>query len=276
MKLVAFVLIGSLVFALASAECKKFYSGLCPGAADCKCTLGEKCGAVSNLSAATKDGACSGQCRKVLTGKCPGAADCMFDNGPCSEPPKVPTRDAIISCALDWIKREIPYCQCNGPAECCGTCPYCGSTRCDCSGYVSHCWGFTKGYTTWTLPDVSHSIEKEQLLPGDVILCVAEHVVIFAGWADNGHTTYVAYQEPGCHGSGAHHATKTVQKYPYSHNPTCFKPRRLNGLSADYPTNMASNEDVFEALANEDVYSYEHEAEAKQSFAEVRQLLQHP
>lgn len=28
------------------------------------------------------------------------------------------TRSQVIACAKDWADRQIPYCQCNGPAEC--------------------------------------------------------------------------------------------------------------------------------------------------------------
>ena len=40
------------------------------------------------------------------------------------------------------------------------------------------------------------------------MLYAAEHVVIFGGWADSAKTKYTAYQEPGCHTDGPHHAFK--------------------------------------------------------------------
>ena len=43
---------------------------------------------------------------------------------------------------------------------------------------------------------------------GDIMLYAAEHVVIFGGWADSAKTKYTAYQEPGCHTDGPHHAFK--------------------------------------------------------------------
>jgi hypothetical protein len=45
-------------------------------------------------------------------------------------------RSEVLRRAKEWVDKKIPYCQCNGPEECCGHCPHCGSFRCDCSGYV--------------------------------------------------------------------------------------------------------------------------------------------
>src|SRR5690606_4266462 len=133
-----------------------------------------------------------------------------------------------IARAQDWVNRQIPYCQCNGPAECCGSCPYCGSYRCDCSGYVSYCWNLGTGYTTRSLPEVSHSITKEELQPGDIMLYIQEHVVLFGGWADASHTTYYGFQEPGCHTSGPHHAFKSGIPYPMNGDPNNVHPFRFN------------------------------------------------
>ena len=43
------------------------------------------------------------------------------------------------------------------------------------------------------------------------MLYAAEHVVIFGGWADSSKSSYYAYQEPGCHTDGPHHAFKCVE-----------------------------------------------------------------
>ncbi len=119
--------------------------------------------------------------------------------------------------ARDWVSRAIPYCQCaGGPAsECCGTCFACSQTRCDCSGFVSYCWGLRTGYTTFSLPSISHQIRKDQLLPGDIMLDVSDHVTFFAGWTDGSKTNYVAIQEPGCHTEGPHHAFASTVPYPF-------------------------------------------------------------
>eukprot|EP01127_Copromyxa_protea_P009792 TRINITY_DN232_c0_g2_i1.p1 TRINITY_DN232_c0_g2~~TRINITY_DN232_c0_g2_i1.p1 ORF type:complete len:201 (+),score=40.35 TRINITY_DN232_c0_g2_i1:93-695(+) len=143
--------------------------------------------------------------------------------------PQAISRDEIMACANEWVSKKIPYCQCNGAAECCGSCPYCHTTRCDCSGYVSHCWGLTRGYTTRSLPEVAHKITKEELKPGDIMLNTSEHVIIFGGWENNKTKThYHAFQEPGCHTNGPHHAFSEVTVYPNSWDPEKFIPYRFN------------------------------------------------
>ena len=143
------------------------------------------------------------------------------------------TRAEVMSHAENWVKREIPYCQCNGPKECCGDCPYCHETRCDCSGYVSWCWGLSTGYTTRSLPEISVKIQKRDLKLGDIMLNVGDHVVLFAGWADSKNTTYHCYQEPGCHNNGPHHAFKSIVPYPFSFDPSLFHPYRYKHIT-DY------------------------------------------
>lgn len=107
---------------------------------------------------------------------------------------------------------------------------YCIADRCDCSGYVSYIWDLGSGYTTRTLPEVSHQITKEELLPGDVMLFEADHVVLFAGWSDHTHTHYWALQEPGCHTTGPHYAYNSSVVYPFSENPSSFLPYRYNNI----------------------------------------------
>jgi len=178
------------------------------------------------------------------------------------------SRKEMMECAARWAKDKIPYCQCNGPAECCGHCPHCSDGyRCDCSGYVSYCLGLSHGYTTFTLPEVTHEISKDDLLPGDIMLCESEHVVFFAGWADGSKSNFVCYQEPGCHTAGPHYAFKSVVSYPFDWNPSCFKPYRLNGL--DNFANMSSfadKETVREALLTPPSYPLKYEKMAKQAY----------
>ena len=55
--------------------------------------------------------------------------------------------------AQEWVTEKVPYCQCN--SDCCnaagtqvktpGGCKYCGTFRCDCSGYASWVLGFPAG-----------------------------------------------------------------------------------------------------------------------------------
>jgi len=140
------------------------------------------------------------------------------------------TRNEVMTRAKQWVDKKIPYCQCNGQKECCGNCPYCSSTRCDCSGYVSWSWGLSHGYTTQTLPEISHQITKEKLKPGDIMLYREEHVVLFGGWCDKSNTTFHAFQEPGCHTTGPHYAYESCVKYPMNWEPTKFLPFSYNHI----------------------------------------------
>jgi len=123
-------------------------------------------------------------------------------------------RSTMISRAQDWVTHHVPYNQ--GGSY--------GGYRTDCSGYVSMAWEAAKpGYTTQTLPHISHPISKASLQPGDVLLCTSEHVVIFGGWS-GGQTHFVAYEETRP-GEGT---VKRVTPYPYWYNTGCFKPYRFN------------------------------------------------
>lgn len=102
--------------------------------------------------------------------------------------------------------------------------------RMDCSGLVSMAWGLpAPGLTTDTLPQVSHRIDKGELLPGDILVNTAPgaagHTLIFAGWADDAHTRYFAYEESG--GKGAHFGTVP---YPYWPGHGTFLPYRMDAL----------------------------------------------
>jgi len=126
-------------------------------------------------------------------------------------------RTTMISRAEDWVSHHVPYNQ--GATY--------GGYREDCSGYVSMCWGTSKpGYTTFTMPSISKAIKKADLLPGDVLLCTTEHVVLFGGWADASHTQYTAYEETRP-GEGT---VKRVTPYPYWYNQGCFVPHRYNSV----------------------------------------------
>jgi hypothetical protein len=229
---VAAAALALLAVAFASAECYTFYDGLCPGADDCKCTLKETCGTGGDvMKARASDGTCAGSCHFVTADECPGDSSCLKAGTLCSHSNGNHSGNAAIKCAQEWVDEQIPYCQCNGAAECCGTCPYCDQYRCDCSGYVSYCLGLSYGYTTRSLPEVAHQIAQDDLRKGDMMLCVSDHVVFFAGWTDESKTHYVCYQEPGCHTEGPHHAFMSVVPYPFNWNPTCFVPYRVNGGS---------------------------------------------
>lgn len=85
-------------------------------------------------------------------------------------------RSTIISRGQDWVDKHVPYSQ-SGTHD---------GYRTDCSGFVSMCWQLSKpGLTTSTMGSVSHSISKNDLQPGDALLCEGKHIALFAGWSDS-------------------------------------------------------------------------------------------
>lgn len=97
-----------------------------------------------------------------------------------------------------------------------------GRYRQDCSGYVSMAWALRSSYTTYTLPQVSYQISKGQLAPGDAMLNLSSHVLIFAGWTDSSQTRYWAYEQT---------PPRTVYHqvdYPYWPGNGTFLPYRKN------------------------------------------------
>jgi Repeat of unknown function (DUF5648) len=123
-------------------------------------------------------------------------------------------RDDVLARAQSWVSAKVPYDQ-GG---------YYGGYRTDCSGFVSMSWGLGKSYVTWTLPQVSHQISKNELLPGDILLRPHHHVVLFAGWADAGHTQYVAFEET------PPKAITRVIPYPYWPGHGTYTPYRYNSI----------------------------------------------
>jgi len=125
------------------------------------------------------------------------------------------SRSSMINSAQSWVNAHVPYNQ--GATY--------GGYREDCSGYVSMCWETSKpGYTTYTLPQISHPISQSELQPGDILLCTTEHVVLFGGWTSGGQ--YIAFEETRP-GEGT---VRRSTPYPYWYNTGCFKPYRFNSV----------------------------------------------
>ena len=66
-------------------------------------------------------------------------------------------------------------------------------------------WG---GYTTRSLPEISHEIDADALLPGDALLG-SGHVMLFGAWIDATHARLL--EEPHCDAS-ARAVTATVTR----------------------------------------------------------------
>jgi hypothetical protein len=97
------------------------------------------------------------------------------------------TRDTVLARGQRWVNNPVPYSQSK----------YVSGYRTDCSGYVSMVWQTGRSWSTATLHDVSYRIPASELKPGDVMLHAGSHVRMFYGWADEAHTTYVAYEQTG-------------------------------------------------------------------------------
>lgn len=94
-------------------------------------------------------------------------------------------RTTIISRGQDWVDKHVPYSQ-TGSHD---------GYRTDCSGFVSMCWQLSKpGQTTSTLHNFANNITKNDLLPGDAIICEGHHVALFAGWSDSTKTKYIVME----------------------------------------------------------------------------------
>lgn len=100
------------------------------------------------------------------------------------------TRTEILTRAERWVTEQVPYSQTAWWNDSDGI------YRQDCSGYVSMAWALDQDIDFWTgnLNTVSHVIDSGQLLPGDILLSTS-HTVLFAGWANPGHTLFDYYEE---------------------------------------------------------------------------------
>lgn len=134
----------------------------------------------------------------------------------------------MIERARSWVAADVGYSGSNYFTNQYGT------YRTDCSGYVSMAWGLGSSYTTVTLPSVSYPIAKDALEPGDILNNplpgTSGHVVLFAGWADEAHTEYYAYEESP---SGGAHLSQIP--YPYWPGYGTFTPRRYVGVTSNTP-----------------------------------------
>ena len=127
------------------------------------------------------------------------------------------TRAEVMSRAQGWANSHVPYSQSGR---------FLGY-RTDCSGFASYVLGLgAPGMTTAALGGVTFPISKEDLRPGDILLNPGAHVAIFAGWANSGHTRYIAYEQTGSVGSVCR-----VVPYPYWGGYGNFSPRRFSGIS---------------------------------------------
>eukprot|EP00824_Muranothrix_gubernata_P000673 TRINITY_DN1077_c0_g1_i2.p1 TRINITY_DN1077_c0_g1~~TRINITY_DN1077_c0_g1_i2.p1 ORF type:complete len:476 (+),score=68.81 TRINITY_DN1077_c0_g1_i2:45-1430(+) len=127
-------------------------------------------------------------------------------------------RSEILARAQVWIDRKVPYSQSK---------TYEGY-RTDCSGFVSMSWKLDKpGRTTTSLSSVAIAISKDELKPGDILLCPGSHVAIFGDWSDGAKTKWVCMHEAG---TGKGTVMRSDVPYPWWKGNSCYKPYRFKDV----------------------------------------------
>lgn len=103
------------------------------------------------------------------------------------------SRPEVITRSISWVTQKVPYSQSRWWTDANGT------YRQDCSGMVSMAWHLSQRTNYWTgnLATVSYRIPSDSLKPGDILLRPRQHTLIFAGWADEAHTSFNLYEEYG-------------------------------------------------------------------------------
>ena len=101
--------------------------------------------------------------------------------------------------------------------------------RQDCSGFVSMCLHADRSYSTRTIQEISETITKGELAPGDYLVSYDNHVVLFLGWSDGTKTRYYARESSGPKGG-------TIERdipWPYfeASSPETYVPMRYVNAS---------------------------------------------
>ncbi|GAA1355209.1 peptidoglycan-binding protein [Streptomyces beijiangensis] len=136
-------------------------------------------------------------------------------------------RTDIISRAQRWVGSQVPYSMDKYWSD---------GYRQDCSGFVSMAWNLDGSEWTGSLAEYGSRIAADDLQPGDILLfhnpanpTKGSHVTIFGGWADDTHTSYVAYEET------PPHARRQVTPYAYWSNSSRYVAYRYKGLIGGSP-----------------------------------------
>ena len=98
-------------------------------------------------------------------------------------------RRTAITRGFSWFDAHVPYSQVR----------FRDGYRTDCSGFLSMCWQApVPGAMTWTFAtddDYTFLSSYDDLVPGDGIDDVGNHVVMFLGWNDEAHTGACVLEE---------------------------------------------------------------------------------
>ncbi|MFI5908281.1 FG-GAP repeat domain-containing protein [Dactylosporangium sp. NPDC051541] len=151
------------------------------------------------------------------------------------------TRSEVMSRATNWYNRrndsDMTYDQ--GDKTWDGT--HSRQYRTDCSGYVDMAWHLGSDPNTTGLmdSDVTVSISRSQLLPGDILDDVvrhsnesSDHVIIFGGWEDSAHTLFWFYSFGGTPLTKYTHRSFSDEKFG-SHPVSDYVPRRYKKIVDD-------------------------------------------
>lgn len=132
--------------------------------------------------------------------------------------PDMPTRQAVLQRATDLL--GTPYVWGGNSAQ-----------GLDCSAYVSAAWVTPGRQTTDTLLYVATVIDKDQLLPGDVLNfetwehpTKSGHVRIFAAWADQDHSKMWVFESRYPQGAVYHVVTYDGRYSPLRYDPLFAEP----------------------------------------------------
>ncbi|HTJ39536.1 MAG TPA: hypothetical protein VL738_40445 [Dactylosporangium sp.] len=101
------------------------------------------------------------------------------------------TRSEVIERAQYWVDHQPgPYDQTAYSPDPTGSRNY----RRDCSGFVDMAWHTSTDNWTGNMSDISYSIDRSDLKPGDILNSAADHVILFDQWeADHVYFSYYSF-----------------------------------------------------------------------------------
>ncbi len=131
------------------------------------------------------------------------------------------TRSEIVSRTDAWVASGMPYSRDSYAPDGDGH-----TYRQDCSGFVSLALHADRSYSTRTIDEISVTITKEELRPGDYLNSADHHVVLFLGWANAEHTRYHAREASSVKGG----TLERTVPYPYYSRESSYVPMRYENV----------------------------------------------
>lgn len=144
------------------------------------------------------------------------------------------SRAEVLRRAQFWVDRRVHYMSLNASPDdavwpSAAADPDGRLYRTDCSGYVAMAWRAPAQPDTNAFGELGDEISRDELLPGDALVWLGVggygaqggHALLFAGWNDPQHRTYLAYELA----SGRYAALHDVP-YPYFREGSRYVPWR--------------------------------------------------